>query len=440
MTLQNDSGTDPSDILHFPCGVERMANGNTLVVDAGAEDGSGSKVMEVTPAGEIIWASRQGYRFAHSARRTPSGTTLVADTTNNRIIEVDGDDNLIFNSKEWEGGNGRLSDGSQLDYPNNIELAGDGLWMVTCRNSNRYVLVDRQGTVRAASQVEIKHPHNCSPLPNGCVLLADSDANVVREVDPDGRTLWEFAEGLNWPRDANRLPNGNTLIADSKNSRVIEVTRDGNIVWEFAVDYFANFYEAHRLDTGNTLISDQQQKRVFEVSQAGDVVWEFRNFQREQTVLEKLSNGFFKKRGPDGMPLDWSLATRFSEGGGRFVEGKNDYGNDVPGMEYDRAGGLYFHQLVRCEPGAKFTFAGSLATRDLDGFACLQVAFIDDLDGLLCDASLAPKGTALSGDSGWMSDELAVTVPERASHASLRVFLTGKGSVYFNELRWVPCI
>jgi hypothetical protein len=212
------------------------------------------------------------------------------------------------------------------------------------------------------------------------------------------------------------------------------------VAWEFAVDYFANFYEAHRLENGNTLLSDQQHKRVIEVSPRGEIVWQFRNFQREQPVYEKLQNGFFTKLNPDGTPESWYLATRFSEGGGTLIRGQNAYGKPVFGMAYDRNGALCFQQTVRVTPGDQRTFGGALRTEELNGFACLQIAFEDEEDVLLCDVSLSPKGTPFSGESDWMQDRIEVTVPDRAAYASLRVFMTGCGKVFFNELRWTPRI
>jgi hypothetical protein len=427
---------DHGGVLDFPCGVERLPCGNTLITDAGAESGSGSEIIEVDKNGDVVRTTDLGFRFAHTAKRLANGNTLVADTSNNRILEFDSNDRIVFTSEDWGGGTGQLSDGSVLDYPNNVEVLDERRILVTNRNANNFIIVDRAGTLIERSMCKLKHPHNCAPLANGNILIADSDENRVREVDVDGCTVWEYADGLNWPRDANRLLNGNTLIADSKNSRVIEVTPDGVIAWEFAVDYFANFYEAHRLPTGSTLISDQQHKRVFEVSPTGEIIWEFRNFRRDQPVFEKLQNGFFRHWNSAGTPEAWHLATRFSEGGGTFVLGEDAYGKPVPGMTYDRDGALCFQQTIRVTPGEKRTFGGSLRTEGLDGFTCLQVAFEDEFDGLLCDASLSPKGTPFSGDSDWVQDSLDVIVPPKAVYAILRIFLSGHGRVFFKELRW----
>lgn len=422
-------------ILEFPCSVERLANGNTLIADAGAEDGTGSEVIEVNPAGEVVWRSDHAYLFVHTARRLPNGNTLIADTSNNRVLEVDAEDRIVWSSESWGQGSGKMSNGEPLHYPNNIHLMDDGQFMVTNRNANNFVVVNRDGIVSYKSDVVLKHPHNCEPLVDGNYIVADSDEDRVRMVDMLGSTVWEYAENLEWPRDANLLSNGNVLIADSKHSRLVEVTRGGEIVWEYQLPHFANIYEVQRLENGNTLFSDQQHQRVVEVNPVGEEVWEFRNYTRSQPVHGKLQNGFFKKLDENGWPEDWFLATRLSEGGGRLAWGENAYGKPVPALEYDRPGALCLQQSVQITPGTRYTVGGRLKTEGLDGMASLQIAFKDEFDGLLGDVTKAPQGELFSGDTDWVQDTFEITVPEGAAFADLRLFVNGTGRFCFNEIR-----
>ena len=423
-------------MLEFPCGIERRKNGNTLIADAGSETGENSKILEVTPEGEVVWSWRGDLRFVHGIKETEKGTFLIADTTNDRVLEINRDDDILWTSDEWGGGTGQLSDGSHLHYPNNIHIVDRESLMITDRNNDRFVIVNRRGEVMWSYSEQLKHPHNCEPLPNGNVIIADSDNNAVAEMNYGGDIVWSYADGLNWPRDANRLPNGNTLIGDSKNSRVLEVTPEKQIVWQYQVEHFANFYEAHRLDNGNTLISDQQHQQVLEVSPLGETVWKFRNFQPEAPIHERLSNGFFKQVDEGDRPLGWMLATRLSEGGGAFVWGEHARGKRVPGLEFDRPGALYFQQTVTVKPGMRYSMGGAICTKALDGFACFQVAFADHEGGLLCDALQSPRGEAFSGDTTWTQDSFEVIAPGRAAAANIRVFITGKGEVFFDQIRF----
>jgi len=437
--MERLTDSDIAGILEFPCSVERLANGNTLIADAGSESGRGSEIIEVSPEGRVVWRSSHGYRFAHTARRLKNGNTIIADTTNDRILEVDSLDRIVWSSDEWGNGTGTLSDGSRLSYPNNIALLDNG-FLVTNRNANEFVAVTREGQLLYRGKGEFEHPHNCEPIGNGRFMVADSDRNKILEMDLSGQIHWSFEGGLLWPRDANRLASGNTLIGDSKNSRVLEVSSEGKTVWSFGVDYFANFYELERLRNGNTLISDQQHHRVIEVSPEGKIVWEFRNFRKDVPIFSKLENGYFKRKDEQGMPEHWTLMTRFSEGGGKLSYGTNAYGKEVPVLEYDRQGALCLQQAVRVCEGECYTVGWQFATEELQGSACLQVAFKDSEDGLLCDVVKAPKGEMHSGTVSWTQESIEVTVPERAAYADIRLFINGTGRLLISEVRFQKMI
>jgi len=273
--LSNYQGYSPPGRLDWPADVERLPNGHTLITDAGYWSGKGSEILEVDLLGNILWSYNKDLRFAHSAKALPSGGILVTDTSNNRILIIERDGRIVFSTEQWGGGSGKLSDGSRLSYPNDAHQLPTGLFVITDRNNDRVVVVDREGMlIRSFSG--LKHPHNGELLANGNLLFANSDANVVQELDPSGQVVWSYGDGssevLNWPRDADRLPNGNTLITDSKNHRVLEVTPGGEIAWRHQMQKRGHLYEADSLPNGNTLISAQQRYLVFEVDRAGNIV------------------------------------------------------------------------------------------------------------------------------------------------------------------------
>lgn len=220
--------------LEFPCDVERLDNGHTLITDAGDETGVGSEVIAVNRRGDVVWRFGDGLAFAHCARRLDNGHTLIADTTHDRLVEITPDGEIAWTSDDWGDGDGVLSDGSHLHYPNDVHVLDYGRLLVTDRNNNRAIVVTRDGRVEWGYDRGLSHPHNADPLDNGNVLLVDSDGGRVLEVDPAGEVVWRYeGEGeaaLNFPRDADRMGNGNTLITDSRHHRVIEVDPAGEIV------------------------------------------------------------------------------------------------------------------------------------------------------------------------------------------------------------------
>jgi hypothetical protein len=430
---------DRKGILEFPCDVERLENGNTLITDAGDEAGNGSEVMEVTPAGQIVWHYSDGLKFAHSAKRLNNQNTLIADTTGNRIIEVDIKGNMVFSSDNWSNGTGLLSDNTHLHYPNDVHMLDDGSYIITDRNNNRCIIANGDGEIICNYNKGIKHPHNCDMLKNGNVLIADSDGKRIIEVNRSKEIVWKYGDGtrkmLDWPRDADRLENGNTLVTDSRNSRIIEVSPEGDIVWEHSAQYFANFYDADLLGNGNVLISDQQHHQVLEVDRFGNVVWIFNNYVNPNKIHMKLTNGFFKTRKKDGCPENWILFNRFSEGGGKIIWDETEK-RPCPGLEYDRPGVLSLQQVVAVRAGQRLSLAGKLKNENMEdeSFSYLQLAFLDCLGGLVEDASKAPKGNLFTGDINWTEDSFEAVAPDNACAVEVRVTICGKGRVWVKNM------
>lgn len=427
-------------ILEFPCDVERLPNGNTLITDAGDETCVGSEVIEVDPRGQIVWRYDQGLNFAHSAKRLDNGNTLITDTLNDRVIEVSPEGRIVWSSAMLGGGSGKLSDGTRLCYPNDAHELPDGTLLVTDRNNNRCVIFDRQGKVVWQYSGELKHPHNADLLPNGHVLVVNSDTNVVLEVNRAGEVVWRYdhcsGEGLSFPRDADRLENGNTLITDSRHHRVIEVTPHGREVWRFGVDYYASFYEADRLPNGNTLISDQHHHRILEVDPFGNIVWQFRNRRFFRPVHPRLINGSFKQRDADGSPSHWLLFNRFAEGGGRLIWDETAQPRPCPGLEFDRSGALCLVQYVGVIPGVQYTLAGQIRTEGVaEGkMACFQLFFLDEYGGPCENTAQAPKGQAFTGTTDWTQDQVQAVAPARARSVEVRLFINGPGKAWMKGL------
>ncbi len=430
-------------ILEFPCDVERLDNGNTLISDAGDETGLGSEIIEVDPSGQIVWIFDNGLKFAHSAKRLSNGNTLISDTSNNRILEVDIKGQIVFSSDEWGFGTGKLSDGSHLSYPNDAHLLDrfyTGCYLITDRNNDRCIIADRNGTVKWSYNNGIKHPHNCDMTDQGNIIIADSDGKKVIEVSLKKEIIWQYGDGnesvLNWPRDADRLADGNTLIADSRNSRILEVTPGKSVVWSYKAEHFANFYDCDKLKNGNVLVSDQQHQSVLEIDPAGNIVWQFRNYNNANTINQRIRNGSFKLVGDNGLPESWILYSRFSEGGGRLIWDNEASPRPCPGLEYDRHGVLCLQQIVAVNPGQTYRFAGTLKTQGLSegSFAYLQLAFQDSMGGLIEDASKSPKGTFFTADTEWTEDSLEAAAPDGAYAVELRIAICGKGKVWAKNI------
>jgi len=134
---------DAAFVLRNPHDVDRLSNGHTLRTDGGDPSGRQSRVIEVDAAGNTTWSLAAGLDFAHSAERLPNGNTLISDTGHDRVIEVTPAGSIVWNSQTVA-----LSDGSTLSYPNDADwLSAGNYLLITDRDHHRALEIRRDGTV-----------------------------------------------------------------------------------------------------------------------------------------------------------------------------------------------------------------------------------------------------------------------------------------------------
>jgi hypothetical protein len=233
-----------------------LENGNLLLHTGPA------RVVEMTPTKQVVWqyeakpkAGYDGKVEIHAFQRLPGNLTMVAESGNRRIVEVDQAGKIV---KE------------------------------------------------IALQVDHPHPHRdtrlARKLANGNYLICHEGDGVVREYDTDGKVVWSYALDLaGRPRSpghgpeghgtevfgALRLPSGNTLIACGNGNRVIEVTPAGKTVWSIEQKELPGITLAwvttlQVLPSGNIIIGNthagESNPQLFEVTRDKKVIWTFRDF------------------------------------------------------------------------------------------------------------------------------------------------------------------
>jgi hypothetical protein len=232
-----------------------LPNGNVLINSGPAT------VTEVNPKKEVVWkyeakptAGNKGRVEVHACQRLQDGNTMVVETGNKRIVEVDKDGKIV---KE-------------------VPL-----------------------TVNKPDQH--RDTRNARKLDTGNYLVAHEGDGCVREYDGSGKVVWEYKLDLNnRPRSgghgpeghgtevysAVRLKNGNTLIGGGNNNRVVEVDKDGKIVWsvdqkELPGITLAWVTTVQALPNGNVIIGNchagPDQPQLIEVTRDKKVVWTFKD-------------------------------------------------------------------------------------------------------------------------------------------------------------------
>jgi hypothetical protein len=189
------------DTKHDVHDIHKLDNGNILT------HLSHTKIVEITPSKEIAWSyeakptvGNKGKVEVHAFQRLSDGSTMIAESGNSRIIEVNSKGEIV---KE-------------------IPL--------------KVVKSDSHRDTRMVRKLKSNH-----------YLVCHEGEGCVREYDDAGKVVWEYKLDLNnRPRSnghgpeghgvevfgAVRLDNGNTLIAGGNNNRVFEVSPKGEIVWQ----------------------------------------------------------------------------------------------------------------------------------------------------------------------------------------------------------------
>ncbi|MFC6786486.1 hypothetical protein [Halobaculum halobium] len=272
-----DSGYEECGPYESPC-----AHTGIRLIDPDAD--GGAEVVE-----EYSFPVRsQSNSEIHDAEPLPDGGFAMTDMDHERIMIVeDGEVTWTWNASQLYD---EPEDPTRTDWLhiNDIDRIGEDRFLVSVRNANQLVIVERtddggseiveiingdesnssddsctgngqlrdtdgDGDVRCGDPSVLDHQHNPQWLGDGAVLVADSDNDRVVELHRTDDGDWEIAwvvrsvdgQSLHWPRDADRLESGHTLITDTLNKRVVEINENGTAVWTYPTDRIP--YEADRV-------------------------------------------------------------------------------------------------------------------------------------------------------------------------------------------------
>jgi hypothetical protein len=257
-------------------------------------------VAIVTTEGEVEWQVECQHN-SHDIAILANGNLLL-HTGPAKIVELTKDKQAAWQYEAQPKSNERVEIHAFQRLPN-------GLTMVVESGNRRIVEVDSHGRIVKEVPLVVEHPNShrdtrlARKLNNGHYLVCHEGDGTVREYDSDGKVVWSYALDLaGRPRSpghgpeghgtevfsALRLPGGNTLIGCGNGNRVIEVTPDGKTVWSIEQNELPGIQLAwvttlQVLPSGNIVVGNthagEANPQLFEVSRNKQVVWTFRNFQ-----------------------------------------------------------------------------------------------------------------------------------------------------------------
>ena len=259
-------------------------------------------VAIVGPGGKVEWevpCKHNSHDIAQLA-----GGNLLLHTGHTTIVELTPEKKVVwrYEAKPKQGYDGRV----EIHAFQRLE---SGLTMVAESGNRRIVEVDRDGTIAKEIPLTVDHPdphrdtRMARKLASGHYLVCHEADGVVREYDGEGKVVWSYTLDLagrlaapgHGPEGhgtavfgALRLASGNTLIACGNGNRVIEVTPAGKIVWSLEQRELPGITLAwvttlQVRENGNIIVGNchagEENPQLVEVTRDKRVVWTFRDFQ-----------------------------------------------------------------------------------------------------------------------------------------------------------------
>lgn len=261
-----DGGPATDADLNRPRGVTALPDGGYLVADT-----FDHRIRRVFPNGRIerVAGSTPGLSGdggpATQARLSrpgdvallPDGSYLIADTGNHRIRHVTRDGRIftIAGSTQGLSGDGGPATAARLNAPRDVEVAGDGGFVIADTGNDRLRRVDLSGRIATLAgtvpglsgdgtpvrTAQLRQPFAVTALPNGGALVSDSANDRVRRVTPMGAIVSVAgggSAGNGGPAESARLarpagtvlaPGGGFLVSDSGTATIRRVTDLGAI-------------------------------------------------------------------------------------------------------------------------------------------------------------------------------------------------------------------
>jgi hypothetical protein len=205
-------------------------------------------VAIVNPRSEVGWEVPCDFT-SHDIAVLPDGNVLIHNGPNS-LVEMTPDKRVVWQFLAMP----------KPGYDGPVEIHAfqrlkDGRTMIAESGNQRIIEVDRDGKIVKTVPLTVNNPNPhrdtllVRKLDNGHYLVAHEGDGTVREYDGKGKVVWSYTLDLDG-RDrtpghdghgtevfgALRLKNGNTLIAGGNNNRVIEVNPKGEIVWSVGHD------------------------------------------------------------------------------------------------------------------------------------------------------------------------------------------------------------
>jgi len=297
-----------------------------------------------------------------------SGTLLIADRGNDRLIALDPARNVT-----WEYPSPTMPPPpGGFFFPDDAFFIKGGTGIISNQEENHTIveigypsgkLLFQYGHPRVpkSSPGYLNQPDDAYLLKSGVVTVADASNNRILFISPSGAVVGQIGDGLDahnppksiaYPNGDTPLENGNFLVSEIHGSWITEYTLDGKLVWTVQMPTVNYPSDPQQIGENLYLMTDYNpsgEGRVVEFDRQGHISW-----------LYDVTSG-------DGMLKEPSLAERLPNG---LIMVNDDYR----------------HRVVAIDPATN-SIVWQYGVTDMPGTAPGHVAIPDGFDILLANGT-----------------------------------------------------
>ena len=233
-----------------------------------------------------------GFYFPDDAFFIKGGTGIISNQEDNHtIVEIGYPSGKLL----WQYGHPGQpgSAPGYLDQPDDAYLLKSGTITVADASNNRILFISPQGQIIAQigngadthdPPVSIAYPNGDTPLLDGNVLVSEISGSWIDEYTQAGKLVWTVhMPTVNYPSDPQQVGSDLYLMTDydpPAEGRALEFTREGHIAWLYDASAGDAMLKkpslAERLPNGLIMLNDDYRDRVVVIDPTTySIVWQY---------------------------------------------------------------------------------------------------------------------------------------------------------------------